>query len=197
MARARRTCHSPAINISHHVLRSPKLPSVALYVVGGAFQSVFDSHLPPQVFNQLAKLPAKGSLTTMPFSRTYTRVLTVPKSIAKSSENKLNNGRRLSREIRVTQSKRILPRRSYRRVCSEQFCHQPPTMGNAAGCRPADTVETWRSTGGESRAESLNLVNSVWVRAIDVVIVGDGLPRRVFANGCETITCSAALSWTF
>ena len=38
------------------------------------------------------------------------RVLTVPKSIAKSSENKLNNGRRLSREIRVIQLKRIPPK---------------------------------------------------------------------------------------
>jgi hypothetical protein len=34
-------------------------------------------------------------------------VLVVPKSIAKSAENKLNNGRRLLRETRVTQSKRI------------------------------------------------------------------------------------------
>jgi len=36
-------------------------------------------------------------------------VLVVPKSIAKSAENKLNNGRRLLMEIRVNQSKRITP----------------------------------------------------------------------------------------
>ncbi len=36
-------------------------------------------------------------------------MLTVPKSIAKSAENKLNNGRRLLRETRVNQSKRIMP----------------------------------------------------------------------------------------
>src|SRR5215467_12823923 len=53
---------------------------------------------------------AEGSLITIPLSRAYTRVLTVPKSIAKSSENKLNNGRRLSREIRVIQLKRIPPK---------------------------------------------------------------------------------------
>src|SRR5260370_28393723 len=52
---------------------------------------------------------AEGSLTTMPPTLEYTRVLVVPKSIAKSAENKLNNGRRLLREIRVTQSKRITP----------------------------------------------------------------------------------------
>ncbi len=36
-------------------------------------------------------------------------MLVVPKSIDKSAENKLNNGRRLLMEIRVTQSKRITP----------------------------------------------------------------------------------------
>src|SRR6266852_2702830 len=45
----------------------------------------------------------------MPLPRAKTRVLTVPKSIAKSAENKLNKGRRLLRETRVTQSKRIMP----------------------------------------------------------------------------------------
>jgi hypothetical protein len=48
-------------------------------------------------------------LTTMPPDLEYTRVLVVPKSIAKSAENKLNNGRRLLMEIRVNQSKCITP----------------------------------------------------------------------------------------
>src|SRR6266849_2291690 len=56
-----------------------------------------------------SRATAEGSLTTMPRPRAKTRVLTVPKSIAKSAENKLNNGRRLLRETRVTQSKRITP----------------------------------------------------------------------------------------
>src|SRR5437870_6171286 len=58
---------------------------------------------------RLSRATAEGSLTTMPLSPAQTRVLTVPKPIAKSAENKLNNGRRLLREIRVRQSKRITP----------------------------------------------------------------------------------------
>jgi hypothetical protein len=42
----------------------------------------------------------EGSLTTMPFPLAYTRVLAVPKSIARSLENILNSERRLwNREV--------------------------------------------------------------------------------------------------
>ena len=51
----------------------------------------------------------EGSSTTIPRLRTYTRVFTVPKSIARSLENRLSMGRRFSGEARVTQSKRITP----------------------------------------------------------------------------------------
>jgi len=48
------TCHSPAVNAALHVLSCLKLPSVALYVVELTFRGGFDSHLPPQISNQLA-----------------------------------------------------------------------------------------------------------------------------------------------
>src|SRR6266849_6925546 len=85
-----------------------------------------------------SRATAEGSLTTMPRPRAKTRVLTVPKSIAKSAENKLNNGRRLLRESRVTQSKRItqpglIVRVGDRRVGSQLYFLQSRPRGLASG----------------------------------------------------------------
>jgi len=39
-----------------------------------------------------------GSLTTIPLPRAYTQVLAVPRSIARSLENRENNDRKLNRD---------------------------------------------------------------------------------------------------
>jgi len=56
-----RTCHSPAVAIAFHALRSFCVPSVALDVIETAFHSRFESHSLRRMFNNF-RTSARGNL---------------------------------------------------------------------------------------------------------------------------------------
>src|SRR3989442_802531 len=102
------------LNIFSVTLKSAITPSfkgLTTLILAGVRPNISFASLPTACTSPVrsSRATAEGSLTTMPRPQAKTRVLTVPKSIAKSAENQLNNGRRLLRESRVTQSKHITP----------------------------------------------------------------------------------------